>query len=297
VSPHPERFAIDGGLLAGRDGDGRWNNLGYWRQADGYSDACAALARLHGQAAGLVEGQTILELACGYGAALDLWRQEFSVGSVFGLEYREHCTQFINSTGFINDTGLINDARIINDAQKSSLPIPVNPQTVIAGRFDKPLPESLKHCSVDAVICVDAAYHAHSLKDFLCCLSPVLKTNGRLVFSTLVRSDNAASFWQRQRNRVLLRLASMPDASVLSASELQESLDQQGFDVTLEDISEDVFSGFAQWVRQRQQALSPGQRCSPAWLKIRFTARWCEMLAADRSLRYMMVSATKRAPV
>ena len=267
VSQSPERFAIDGGLLAGHDGDGRWNNLGYWRHANNYSDACAALARLHGRVAGLSENHSVLELACGYGAGLDLWRQEFAVGSVLGLEYRQHCVE------------VINDARVIH------------------GRFDMPFPESLGRGFVDAVVCVDAAYHARSLTAFLSNIFPVLKANGRLVFSTLVRSEGNTSFWSRQRNRMLLRLASMPDASVLPINTLQETLNQQGFDASFEDVSEDVFSGFSQWVRYREQQLLPDQRRSPAWLKIRFTARWCEALAADRSLRYMMVSATKRAPV
>lgn len=274
MPPRPERFAIDGALLAGPDGDWRWNNLGYWREANGYTEACAALARLHAQAAHLSAGESVLELACGYGAALSLWQQEFAAGSLYGLEYREQCVQAIQNVSVLDQP------------------------RVAVGRFDDPLPdllsEPLRRHPVDAVLCVDAAYHARSLDDFLDSLSPGLKTNGRLVFSTLVRADDPAPFWRRQRNGVLLRLASMPDASVLSAKGLQAVLNQHGFDARLEDISDCVFAGFADWVRRRQQQLRPDQSRSAAWLKIRLTGHWCDALAADQSLRYVMVTGRKR---
>jgi len=264
MARRPERFAIAGDLLAGPGGDGRWNNLGYWKNAQNYTEACRALAELHGQAAGLMASHRVLELACGYGAALDLWRDRFSVSQIAALEYRPDCVRHIKST------------------EQPAI------DAVLTGRFDEPLDVLFPGSSFDAVICVDAAYHARSLTAFIAAAESVLAERGVLVFSTLVLADARSAGWL---GTALLNAAGISSASLLTETDLRQEVAAQGLVVTtVEDISDRVFAGFADWVARRSRNLNWHEKYSAAWLKIAITARWCRQLAAGRSLRYVLVS-------
>lgn len=261
----PERFNIAGDLLAGPDGDGRWNNLGYWKNAQNYTEACRALAEIHGLAAGLTASHRLLELACGHGAALDVWRHRFEVEQVAALEYRPDCVGPVRALG--------------------------HPVTVVAGRFDEPLDALFPGASFDAVICVDAAYLATSLTAFIAAAESVLAEQGMLVFSTLVLVDSRSTGWL---GHALLNAASISPASLMTENALRESIAEQGLEVTaVEDISDAVFAGFADWVARRSRALGWRQKYSADWLKIAVTARWCHRLAAGDALRYVLVSVSR----
>lgn len=267
MASRPERFDIAGDMLAGPGGDGRWNNLGYWKSAQNYTEACRALAALHGQAAGLGASHRLLELACGYGAALDVWRDWFSVSQIAALEYRPDCVRHIKST------------------EQPAI------DAVLTGRFDEPLDVLFPGSSFDAVICVDAAYHARSLTAFVTAVESVLAERGVLVFSTLVLADARPAGWL---GTALLNAAGISSASLLTEADLRQAVAEQGLVVTtVEDISDAVFTGFADWVARRSCNLNWREQYSAAWLKIAITARWCRRLATDRSLRYVLVSVRR----
>ncbi len=268
MAVRPERFNIAGDLLAGPDGDGRWNNLGYWKDAQDYTEACRALAELHGAAAGLNASSRLLELGCGHGAALNVWRDRFNVEQIAALEYRPDCISQIRSSG----------------RQVAA--------SVLAGRFDEPLDALFTSLSFDAVVCVDAAYHARSLAAFVAAVESVLAEQGVLVFSTLLLTNARSMGWPGSR---LLNAAGVSPASVVTESNLRQTMTAQGLEVTaLKDISAAVFPGFADWVARRSGTLSWREKYSAAWLKIAVTARWCRRLAADKSLRYVLVSVSRQ---
>lgn len=263
MARRPERFAIAGDMLAGPGGDGRWNNLGYWKNAQSYTEACRALAEIHGVAAGLTASHRLLELACGYGAALDVWRDRFNVSQRAALEYRPDCVGRIGLLG----------------------------QPAVTGRFDEPLDALFPASSFDAVICVDAAYHARSLAAFVAAAESVLAKQGLLVFSTLVLADARPMGWSAN---ALFNAAGIPTASLMTESNLRQTVAEQGLLVTmLEDISDAVFAGFADWVARRSRILSWREKYSAAWLKIAVTARWCHRLSVRKNLRYVLVTVRR----
>lgn len=266
----PERFNIAGDLLAGPDGDGRWNNLGYWKSAQNYTDACSALAELHGVAAGLIASSRLLELACGHGAALDLWCDRFGVTRISALEYRPDCVQRI---------------------AESKHPCVVR---VVQGRFDLPLFSLFGEERFDAVICVDAAYHASSLEDFLESCLPQLADGGVMVFSTLVRADapkQVSVFWQWLSSG-LLRLAAIPENSIMTQGAIQSVLKSKGMTMTYTDLGPEVFSGFSWWVNVRRKGLGIRRRLSRDWFKAEVVALWTKWLVRKPAFRYLLITVS-----
>lgn len=271
--PAADRFRIGGDLLAGPAGDGRWNNLGCWIDATDYTAAARALARRHGQAAGLRPGLRVMELACGYGAGLDLWASEFGVTASHALELRRTCVAAIATQ---------------------------RPATrLLTGRFDEPLTALVGGARFDAILCVDAAYHARSLRAFLAAVGPVLAPRGVLVFSTLMRGPGYAT--AGPLHHVILHralaLADIPRGSVCAPQDLIAELGLAGLDLeSLDDLTLPVLAGFAGWVPQRQTLLDRAARWSRDWLKVRMTAALCRSVMDNRSLAYVIAVARRICP-
>lgn len=273
-----QRFEIAGQLLAGTAGDWRWNNLGDWQTAITYEQACIDLARRHAVMAGLSAQDQLLELACGYGASLDLWREQFQVTHITALEYRQRCVDVIQQT-----------SASTNQAMTGKI-------EVLQGRFDQPLPAPLSQQSFDTVLCIDAAYHAHSLAQFLATASTALRPNGVLCFSTLMWTDEAAknSDLQVKLCQQLLQLANIPAASVFSQAQMLSLFKQSGWcEVQIQLMEQHVFAGFADWVQRQHAHLTHRQRYSMGWQKIRATARLCRWLDQNTLLHYVMIRAVK----
>ncbi|MCH8498686.1 MAG: class I SAM-dependent methyltransferase [Marinobacter sp.] len=262
VSP----FDIPGQLLAGPGADWRWNNLGYWPGASCYASACQQLALLHADVLSLQSQQRLLELACGYGAGLELWQRAFGITDYHALELRQQCVDHL-----------------------------VNRQGVPAARVSQ---RSFALCKgtppwqgwFDAVICVDAAYHAPSVADFADTLTQALAPGGAAAFSTLLKAHSAEPFWHQQ----LRRMAGIPDASLVTEADLRQTLAARGLEVmSVQYLEHAVFKGFSDWVSQRHDMLDWRQRTSLSWLKVLATARWCRYLSQRPLLRYGLVHAVR----
>lgn len=266
-------FAIATELLADQAGGPAWSNLGYWAQATDYPEACRQLAQLVGEAAELSPADTVLDLACGQGASLVLWPQAFGVQQITAIELQASCVAAIRA---------------------ESLPAV---QGIHQARFDcLPLPKALPAHAFDAVLCVDAAYHARSLTDFVAFAGEALKPEGWLVFTTLVQSQVLqASWWRRGLLRPLLAAAHIPAASVLTSGELRQTLSQHGLRcVAIRHLDADVFSGFADFVQRRARTLPWSKRFSAAWCKIRVTAWFCRYLQRTGHLHYSLIKAQRQ---
>ncbi|PTQ90443.1 class I SAM-dependent methyltransferase [Agitococcus lubricus] len=261
-------FDINTLLLTANPDDWRWSNLGYWANARDYGQACQQLALLHGQAVDLQAGQHLLELGCGYGAALALWQQQFQVSQIDALEYRPHCVEQIQAQ------------------QYPAL------ARVCQGRFDRPLKAPLAGQHYDAVLCVDAAYHAQSLEQFLALIASALKPSGQFAFSTLLLASTYSDYpWQQRAGiRAALALARVNRMAVLSEVQLLKIAQEQGLTVKLQSLTEHVFSGFAAWIALRESQLSQQQKRGADWQKIYWTARFCRYLSQHPLLDYVLVS-------
>lgn len=257
-----------------------WTNLGCWQQPDGspltdYAEAAAQLATRVGVAAITAPGQCVVDLGCGHGASLLLWQRQFAAAQIIGIELQQSC---------------------VDGWQQHEQP--VAGISLQQGRFDQlPLPESiaalLPATGADAVVCVDAAYHADSLGAFAAVAQRLLRPQGRLAFTTVLRPAST-SLAQQLKQRLMTRLSGIPSASFISADELQRTLTRLGFDgIRIEYLDSEVLQGFAAFVARRATELPTAQRRSLAWLKIAATGVLCQHWFRRQEVRYVLVSAAR----
>lgn len=277
ISRHP--FAIASALL----GDIRpmpWSNLGFWQNTRCYITACEQLAQQVGLAARLKPDDKLLDLGCGKGASLIYWHTAFDIKSITALEIQPDCVQSI---------------------RQARLPAL---EAVYQGSFAQlPLPSPHLQQAFDAIVCVDAAYHAQP-EQFLTLAHSALQPQGRLAYTTLCKSkqwDHSSASYRQKLLKILtlklLHMAYVPECNLLSISQLDHQLQQAGFstiDISL--LDQPVLQGFADYMRthkQRQFGKTSNQRLD--WLKIVMTGQLCRFLARHQLIHYVLVSASRTA--
>jgi 2-polyprenyl-3-methyl-5-hydroxy-6-metoxy-1,4-benzoquinol methylase len=259
-----------------------WTNLGAWRPprtfelfppTKDYPQACQNLAMLTGHAAGLKSGMRILELACGYGAGIDLWIKHFGVLSVDVLDIRPYCISAIQSR---NPPGL----GLCLTGSADDLGRFVTPQGPLVPK------------SYDAILCVDAAYHFGRLSEVLAAASLLLKPEAPLVWTSLLAQDQPIKKEFSLFQKYILGLAGIPLSAILSREELEAQLSPTSLTIeTLITLNEEVLGGFAAHIERRSQEIGLKAKLSPAWWKIRGTAMAATHLCRTEWLHYALVAA------
>lgn len=249
-----------------------WCNLGFWKAGVSYRDAARDLARLVGAAAALGPGQRILDIACGYGASLRLWKQESGVDHVDAIEASPRCRRFI--------------------AERAVENVRVLPYASIEAYWQADEPSCY-----DAIVCVDAAYHFTGSAHFLKGAKAALVPGGRLAFTTLLLGNgwSSLSLMKRLGIRLLANLAAIPRASLISESAWRSEFESLAYEPSeFRRLDREVLLGFAEFVERRQIALGPLCFLSPSWLKIWVTGLWARALCKGQELSYVLI-VTKRS--
>lgn len=278
MTVNPASFAIAHTLLDADMPSPAWTNLGCWQQRDGspltqYIDAAEELATRVGSAAITAPKQCVADLGCGHGASLLLWQRKFAAARVMGMELQGACVAAWPAHA--------RDGISLHQGRFDQLPLP----DTIAALLPAP--------GCDAVVCVDAAYHADSLDAFAAVAQKLLRAQGRLAFTTVLRPMHR-SLSGRIKQRLLTRLSGIPPASLATADALECTLTRLGFKgIEIEYLDREVLQGFADFVTRRAAALPRAQRRSLAWLKIAATATMCRHWFKRQELRYALVSATR----
>lgn len=277
-------------VLLGATTQPPWSNLGCWpadaapgNRSDGsdadnsgdseYDRACRRLALRHAEAVSLHADDRLLDLGCGPGASLRLWQEAFGVRHMTALERRPAC---------------------VTALRELSLP---GLERVHQADFDRlPLPGDLPAAGADVAICVDAAYHARSLRDFTAFAAAAVRPGGRLAFTTLAATPawHAAAAGQRLLTRQLLALAGIPAASLTDHQGIEEVLRATGWAPAGMREQDDVLAGFADFAGRRGALLPWRQRLRPGWRKIALTAGLCRRLQREGLVSYVLVTARRR---
>lgn len=266
------KYAINAALL-GDSSDLPWSNLGYWQEGqNNYVLACQALADHLAQAVNLNSKDKLLDLGCGQGASLLHWQQHYQVQYLAGVELQ---------TAHVNHI-------------QQQLP---DLNAIYCASFLK-LKEMHFPQKFDVVLCIDAAYHS-SLEIFLDNVHSTLNSKARIGFHYLVWSDtwqNLNSF-QKIKYQYLLKSADIDAKNVKTEFEFKSILENFEFkNIQIEDLSQQVFSGFAHYINQTLNSKLSTQEKTSSKLdefKIRMTAKLCQKLFKEGVVKYVQVTAEK----
>lgn len=262
------KYAIDASLL-GDQSQLPWSNLGYWRagQQD-YVAACRTLADRLAETVGLNSKDKLLDLGCGQGASLLHWQQHYQVQYLAGVELQPACVANIQQhLPYLNAIYPASFLRL-KDMHFSQ-------------RFD-------------VVLCLDAAYHS-PVPELLEQVCSVLNANARIGFHHLILSEkwNSLNALQKRKYQFLLKSADVDLKNLMSKNELYHCLENSEFkNIQIEDLSEAVFSGFANYVNQHLNSKNLKQKGKGLdQFKIRMTAKLCQKLYQEGIVRYVQVTA------
>lgn len=206
-----------------------WFNLGYWKKARTYPDACADLARYLGKSVEFKPTDAILDVGFGFADQDMLWHQEFHIKKIVGINITPLQVEVAQQR--------VSQARLSN-----SIELHLGSATEL--RFP--------HNSFDKVVALESAYHFRTREQFFAEAFQVLRPGGKMVLSDILPITKAKRwnlFQWLNRRRV-----NLPDVNMYDRSTYEKKLQAQGFiEVHTESIGNYIFPGIIQYIYQREQ--------------------------------------------
>tara|TARA_R100001244_G_scaffold6593_25_gene8237 strand:- start:39066 stop:39905 length:840 start_codon:yes stop_codon:yes gene_type:complete len=262
--------------------DQSWGNLGYWKSATDYSDACRALALLLGEEAGLDPQSVVFDAGFGCGDQLPLWRDHFRVARVRGVNLSR--SQTAHARAKLERAGHAAIAAAIVQGD-------INDPGIWRTALNREKPSH--------VIALDCAYHFPGRTEFSRLAHRHLARDGRLALTDFVLADqhDTASL-RHQLLRWMLKCSRIAEDNIVRRDHYRLQLQEAGFDnIRMTDISPHVLPGLARFMQKlRQDKVSAGAGTYPGWLsllKYRVTGRFLRWAYRRSILRYCVISATK----
>ncbi len=270
-------------------GDNYWGNLGYWSHCrlknsmtvsslteDDYTIACTALAHKLAQAVELHPGCSLLDIGFGCGDQLLLWLQHYQVAGVAGINYSHSQTELAK-------------LRLL----QAGFPIAVN--NVRQGSVaELSAAGQLATQDINRVLALDCACHFPSRQQFFHDSYQHLTAHSNSNSSFLGLTDIVLATENLPRSRrwvlnIMLKLSRIPRSNIVTLQQYHKQLQEVGFQqITIEDISKDVFVPFGQWIKAFKHSI---KNKKGAWLKYHVTASFLAWAHKKNVLRYVVVSA------
>lgn len=198
----------------------RWMNVGYWKHAVYYNQACENLAKLLSSAGKFTESDTLLDVGCGSGEQDFFWSRKYPGISITAMDLLEkHIEEAIQR----QDSEEAGRIRFISGTA-SSLP------------FEKE--------SFHKVSALDCAYHFETREDFFREAYRVLKCGGVFTATDMLpgKRDRRKFFWQKNWREGLF----IPEENMYNIDFYIKKLKAAGFSqVKVKHIGQEVFSGLA----------------------------------------------------
>jgi len=222
-----------------------WLNMGFWKHTKVFPEACHALALKLALAARCRSGGSVLDVGHGTGESLILHLSDPSIPRPARLTG-------VTSLQSHYERSKARVERILSQADGSSLSTNV---TLYYGdavfrslATDHPLDPSSNSPPFTSILALDCAYHFHTRRDFLRQAFTRLSSGGRVALADICFSPAAL----QRRWIALVTAAVMPTANMVSPEKYVQDMQEIGFvDVTMEDVSEDVFPGFIGFLQSR----------------------------------------------
>ncbi|WP_160112708.1 class I SAM-dependent methyltransferase [Mycobacterium sp. 3519A] len=203
-----------------------WLNLGYWKVARTYPDACVAMVELMGTRAELEPTDQVLDVGVGFAEQDFVLLDRFHVSHITGIDI----------TPVHVDKGR---ERVAQRRLEDRIHIRLGSAT------EMDFPDG----SFDKVLALECAFHFDTRDQFLREAFRVLKPGGSIVLADMLPDLGKKSGLTTAFGR---RYGHIPQANYYDREEYQRRLAALGFnDVLVESIREDVFPGMAKYTWQR----------------------------------------------
>ncbi|KAI5828992.1 S-adenosyl-L-methionine-dependent methyltransferase [Schizophyllum commune Tattone D] len=223
-----------------------WLNMGYWKDMSDFPTACEALALRMVRAARIRPNARVLDVGHGTGESLLLLLRHPAVPVPAHL---------------VGITSLPAHAR--RSAQRverflQTLPETERPQSVTlhcADAVRRPAHathpfNSADDLRFDTILALDCAYHFRTRFAFLQQALSNLAVGGRIALADIAFDDLTLDTHRSKLIRAALRM--MPPDNVWTTTTYVKNMEQMGYvDVTLKDITDDVFPGFVGFLKSR----------------------------------------------